>query len=69
MKPAVDPSVARKTIPPPLLDSLVALPTPLSVASRDLGVLVERAEDVVAGVRLGQEDGQVEARPLNKKVS
>ena len=66
-RPAVDPAVGGQAVPAPFLAALVALPAPPAVASRDLGVLVERAKDVVAGVGLGQEDGKVQVRTLPKK--
>ena len=51
-RPAVDPAVVGETISAPFFAAVVALPAPPAVARRNLGVLVQRAQDVVAGVGL-----------------
>ena len=59
-------------IPPaevsPLALVAVALPLPLVLVGGDLGVAVERAEDVARRVRLGQEQAQVQVLPHDVKV-
>ena len=52
----------------PLALVAVALPLPLVLVGGDLGVAVQRAEDVARRVRLGQEQAQVQVLPHDVKV-
>ena len=65
--PAVDPPVGVGADVAPLLVVAVALPAPLALGGNDLGVAVQRLEDVVGGVRLGQEENEVEGFSLKEE--
>ena len=59
-EPAVDPSGGVLALAPPLALLQLPLPHQLALSADQPGGLVQREEDVVAGVRVRQEGGEVE---------
>ena len=59
-EPAVDPSRGVLALAPPLALLQLPLPHQLALSADQPGGLVQREEDVVAGVRVRQEGGEVE---------
>ena len=66
--PAVNPACRVLTPPPPLSFLQTFLPDVISVPAHYLGRVVQREEDVVAGVGVGQVDGQVQSLPGHEEL-